>query len=218
MREQWARRIALLTGLLILFLTVAFAFIQNSTAPPDTTESGDQVQPAEHLEPVILDPQRIEAGRQVYKQQNCARCHSIAGKGNPRNPLDDVGARRTAEELRDWIIGADTLQGALAERAFKLKQAYREFSADDLDALVIYMQSLLPEINRTMQTEPVVEPTVVPVGENGNCLVCHGNAGYLIQVVKPPAARWEDGCAVVLCHLFKGYSRNDVLFYFGVAG
>ena len=39
-------------------------------------------------------------------QQACARCHSIAGKGNPRRPLDGVGARRNAAELRDWNIGA----------------------------------------------------------------------------------------------------------------
>jgi len=145
MREKWARRIAFLTGQLVLLLAVAFALIQNPLEPPDTTESRAQAPPTELLESVALDPERIEAGRQVYGQQTCARCHSINGEGNPRNPLDGVGARRTAQELRDWITGADALQGALPERAFKLKQAYRELSGDDLDALIIYLQSLRSE-------------------------------------------------------------------------
>ena len=91
-----------------------------------------------------LDPKRIEAGQQIYKQQTCARCHSIAGQGNPRNSLDGVGARRTALELRDWIIGADVLHGELSTYASGVKQAYRKLPSDDLDALIIYMQSLRP--------------------------------------------------------------------------
>ena len=132
MREKWARRIALLTGLLVLLLAVTFALIQNPTETPATKQP----------EFIALDPKRIEAGQQIYKQQTCARCHSIAGQGSPRNSLDGVGARRTALELREWIIGADALQGELPAYASKLKQTYRELPSDDLDALVIYMQSL----------------------------------------------------------------------------
>lgn len=176
MREQWARRIALLTGQLVLLLAVVFAISQNLVETPETREP---VMPAELLEPIALDPQRIEAGRGLYRQQTCARCHSIAGKGNPRNPLDGVGARRSAMELRDWVIGGDVLWGELPERAFKLKQAYKELSSDDLDALVAYMQSLRLETNWTAQAEPVAAPAVVPAGEDGNCLTCHGNVGHL---------------------------------------
>lgn len=143
MREQWARRIARLTAQLVLLLAATFAIIQNPIETPDTTESR-QAPPPERLESNVLDPHRIKAGRQVYKQRACARCHSIAGKGNPRKPLDGVGARRSAEQLRDRIIGADALQRELPERAFKLKQAHRELPGDDLDALVIYLQSLRP--------------------------------------------------------------------------
>ena len=157
MREKWARRIAFFTGQIVLLLAIAFALIQNPIETPDTIESRGQVPPPKLLEPVVLDPQRIEAGQEVYKQQICARCHAIAGEGNLRNPLDGVGARRTAEELRDWIIGVDALQGMLPERAFKLKQAHRELSGDDLGALIIYMQSLRLEVSRTVQTEPLVD-------------------------------------------------------------
>lgn len=142
MREQWARRIAILTGMLVLLLAVIFAFIQNPLETSDTKTNKEQSFYTEQLEPAVLNPERIEAGRQVYKQQTCARCHSIAGHGNPRYPLDGVGARRTALELRDWITGEDVLQEELPEYASKLKQRYRELPVDDLDALVIYMQSL----------------------------------------------------------------------------
>ncbi|MCF6282652.1 MAG: cytochrome c [Candidatus Polarisedimenticolaceae bacterium] len=142
MREQWARRIALLTGQLVLLLSIAFAVIQNPGETSDTTESRGQAPPLERLESITLDPERIEAGRQIYKRQSCARCHSIAGEGNSRNPLDDVSVKSTAEELRDWITGADALQGVLPAHVFRLKQRYSALPGDDLDALIIYMQSL----------------------------------------------------------------------------
>jgi len=144
MREKWARRIVFLTSLLILLLAVMFALIQNPSITPGATDRKVKTPSVNLPESIALDPKRIEAGRQVYKQQACARCHSIAGKGNPRNPLDSVGARHTADELRDWIIGADTLQGSVPQSIFKLKKTYRELSDRDLDNLVIYMQNLRP--------------------------------------------------------------------------
>jgi len=132
MREKWARRIVLLTALIVLLLAFVFARIQNP----------GQVSSTERKPSVVLDSKRIETGRQIYKQQGCEFCHSIAGQGNPRNPLDGVGTKRSASELRDFITGADTLQGVLTTSIRKMKQRYRELSADELDALVIYMQSL----------------------------------------------------------------------------
>ena len=43
---------------------------------------------------VDIVPEKTEAGRNIYNQQGCARCHSIGGKGNPRNPLDNIGNNR----------------------------------------------------------------------------------------------------------------------------
>ena len=132
MREKWARRIVILTALIVLLLAFVFARIQNP----------EQVSSSEHKPSVVLDSKAIETGQQIYQQQNCGFCHSIAGQGNPRNPLDGVGTKRTASELRDFITGADTLQGLLTTSIRKMKQKYRKLSDDDLDALVIYMQSL----------------------------------------------------------------------------
>ena len=134
MREIWARRIVLLTALIVLLLAFVFARIQN----PDK----EQVSSSEHKPTVVLNSKAIERGRQIYEQQGCGSCHFIDGKGNPRNPLDGVGTKHSASELRDFITGADTLQSVLTTSIRKMKQRYRELSADELAALVIYMQSL----------------------------------------------------------------------------
>ena len=133
--------IALFTGLVVLVLAGAFAVIQNPIETAGITEIMAPGPLGVSPEPVAPGRERIEAGRHVYQQQTCARCHSIAGAGNPRNSLDGVGARRTPEELRDWILGSGAVQELLPERIFKLKQAY-QLSDDELDALVIYLQSL----------------------------------------------------------------------------
>ena len=103
MREQWARRIALLTGLMIFLMAVLFAVMQNPIGSSDTTVGKEPLAPTELIKATSLDPQDIEAGFQIYQQQTCARCHSIAGKGNPRNPLDDVGVRHNAQALRECL-------------------------------------------------------------------------------------------------------------------
>jgi hypothetical protein len=43
MREQWARRIAFLTGLLVLLLAAMFAITQNPIENSDRVESGERV-------------------------------------------------------------------------------------------------------------------------------------------------------------------------------
>ncbi|MBS3935835.1 MAG: hypothetical protein KGZ43_06655 [Sulfuritalea sp.] len=44
MREQWARRIALLTGLLVLMLAAMFAVMQNPIEPPAPPAPGTREQ------------------------------------------------------------------------------------------------------------------------------------------------------------------------------
>lgn len=139
MREQWARNIALMTGVLVVVLAIIFAMIQNPSEPPLNTveESASSSSPPATLsEPDVEKQALIAAGRRVFEAQRCARCHSIAGEGNPRNPLDGVGERLTAEAIRQWIIAPAELQDQLSARVFQAKQAYRNQSPEDLDTLV----------------------------------------------------------------------------------
>ena len=48
----------------------------------------------------------IEHGMKVYAAQKCGVCHSIEGKGAKKGPLDGVGTKLSAEEIRQWIVNA----------------------------------------------------------------------------------------------------------------
>ena len=139
MREQWARNIALLTGLLVVMLATMFAKIQNPERPPHgTTADSVEISPKIDVEQQTL----LATGRKIFETQGCARCHSIAGVGNPRYPLDDVGNRRTEETIRQWILAPTELKDKLPAGAFQIKQNYRNQPPEDIDALVAYLQSL----------------------------------------------------------------------------
>ncbi len=88
------------------------------------------------------DAKHIERGTKVYAEQKCSVCHSIAGKGNSKGPLDDVGSRLTADDIRQWMVNpAEMTKKTKAERKPPMK-AYPNLSKEDLDAIVAYMLSL----------------------------------------------------------------------------
>jgi mono/diheme cytochrome c family protein len=88
------------------------------------------------------DAKQIERGAKVYVEQKCSICHSIAGKGNQKGPLDDVGSRLSADELREWMVNpAEMTKKTKAERKPPMK-AYPNLPKEDLDAIVAYMLSL----------------------------------------------------------------------------
>jgi mono/diheme cytochrome c family protein len=80
-------------------------------------------------------------GEQVYAAQKCSFCHSIAGKGNAKGPLDGVGTKLTADEIHAWIVDA---KGMTAKTKATRKPEMKQYSLpkDDVDALVAYLGSL----------------------------------------------------------------------------
>ena len=88
------------------------------------------------------DKAQIERGMKVYADQKCAACHSLAGKGNQKGALDDVGSRLTTAEIREWIVNpAEMTKKTKAERKPPMR-AYPNLPKEDLDAVVAYMASL----------------------------------------------------------------------------
>ena len=84
---------------------------------------------------------QIEAGQKVFAANKCSVCHSVAGTGNKKGPLDGVGTRLTADDIRQWIVSAPEMAAkAKAARTPAMKSF--TLSKDDLDALVAYVQSL----------------------------------------------------------------------------
>jgi len=78
----------------------------------------------------------VDAGKAVYAAQKCKMCHSIAGEGNIKWPLDGVGKKLKADEIVKWtktpkVMKADTTM-----------KAYPDISQKDMDDLTAYMLSL----------------------------------------------------------------------------
>ena len=85
---------------------------------------------------------QVDRGMKVYGEQKCSICHSIAGKGNPKGVLNDIGARLSAEEIRQWLVDPDAMRKKHnAERKPPMK-SYKTLSKEDLDGLVAYLQTL----------------------------------------------------------------------------
>lgn len=87
--------------------------------------------------------ERIERGKHVYAREKCATCHQIERKGNSRFPLDGVGSRLSAEQLRRWITDTAKMEDALPRMpAVRMSATKYHLSPADLDALVAYLQTL----------------------------------------------------------------------------
>ena len=84
----------------------------------------------------------VERGQAVYEDQKCRLCHAVAGKGNKKGPLDDVGARLTAEELKAWIVSAKEMAAKTDSTRKPAMKDYVTLSDDDVDALVAYLLTL----------------------------------------------------------------------------
>lgn len=80
-------------------------------------------------------------GEKVYTDQKCSLCHSIGGHGNAKGPLDSVGSKLSADEIRQWITDAKGMTAkAKATRKPEMKQY--TLPKEDVDALVAYLSSL----------------------------------------------------------------------------
>lgn len=87
-------------------------------------------------------PALVAKGEALFTAQRCTMCHAVAGKGNAKGALDGVGAKYKPAELRQWLVAPAEMS---AKHNATRKPAMRDFSklpAEDLDALVAYLQSL----------------------------------------------------------------------------
>lgn len=79
----------------------------------------------------------------VFVKQKCTTCHSIAGRGSKKGPLDDVGSKLTPAQIREWLVdpvgmAAKTQPPPTRKPPMKKKA----LPAEDLDALVAYLSTL----------------------------------------------------------------------------
>lgn len=81
-------------------------------------------------------------GEKIYIAQKCSLCHAVAGKGNKMGPLDGVGTKLTAAELREWIVDPVAMgkkQGGTRKPPMK---SFASLPKAEIDALVEYLQTL----------------------------------------------------------------------------
>jgi mono/diheme cytochrome c family protein len=81
-------------------------------------------------------------GEKLYTEQKCGMCHSIAGKGNAKGPLDDVGSRLKSDDLRLWLVDAPAATAKHKAVRKPAMKSYASLSKEQVDALVAYMQTL----------------------------------------------------------------------------
>jgi mono/diheme cytochrome c family protein len=85
---------------------------------------------------------KAERGKKVFAEQKCKICHSIGGVGNAKGVLDGVGGKLSATDIKEWLTNPkDMATKAKADRKPPMK-SFKDLSADDLDALVVYLGSL----------------------------------------------------------------------------
>ena len=89
------------------------------------------------------DAALVKKGQEVYTAQKCSVCHAIAGKGGKASPLDGVGAKLSADDIRQWIVDPVAMtKKSNSTKKPPMPAKYGKLPAAELDALVAYMQSL----------------------------------------------------------------------------
>jgi mono/diheme cytochrome c family protein len=119
MRCRFAKLLAVATGFLVVFLSIVFALVQAEASQVPADRAG-----------------QLERGKAVYREQQCQACHSIAGVGSKRYPLDGVGSTLASDDIRKWIVAPREMNPRVVKRAFD------KLPKTDLDALVAYLTSL----------------------------------------------------------------------------
>lgn len=114
-REQWAVKIIAMTAALFVLLSIFFAWLQN---------------------PVIESNNKIENGILVFEKHGCVQCHAISGKGNTRLPLDGIGSRMSAKEIRHWIVANPAVRNKLSAGIIKFKSSYSSIPEQEMSQLL----------------------------------------------------------------------------------
>jgi mono/diheme cytochrome c family protein len=81
---------------------------------------------------------KVQQGSALFTSQKCALCHSVAGKGNKKGALDDVGSKLKADEIRAWLTTPDVMREKThATRTPAMKDP--KLDKDQVDALVAFL-------------------------------------------------------------------------------
>jgi mono/diheme cytochrome c family protein len=81
-------------------------------------------------------------GEKLYAAQKCSICHAINGKGNVKGPLDGVGSRLTADEIRQWLVDPKAMTEKTKAARKPMMTSYAKLPKEQIDHLVAYVLTL----------------------------------------------------------------------------
>ena len=83
---------------------------------------------------------KIEQGSALFTSQKCVMCHAVAGKGNKKGELDEVGSKLSANDIRQWLANPDTMrEKSKATRLPAMRDL--KLTKEQVDALVAFLQA-----------------------------------------------------------------------------
>ena len=94
------------------------------------------------------DAKKIADGKKLWDAKECAKCHTIAGKGERQSKysaLDDVGARVSEADMRGWMKDPKAMEAKLdhtPKTKMSSKVAQMKLTDADIDALTAYLMTL----------------------------------------------------------------------------
>jgi mono/diheme cytochrome c family protein len=93
------------------------------------------------------DPKLANDGKKLYATYKCDKCHQIGGKGSKKGPLDGVGAKLSAADMKRWFTHPVEMEAKLEKKpkgtdamSYALKS--KKIEPAEIDALVAYMMTL----------------------------------------------------------------------------
>jgi mono/diheme cytochrome c family protein len=93
------------------------------------------------------DPKLANEGKKLYATYKCDKCHQIDGRGSKKGPLDGVGAKLTAADIKKWMTDPAAMEAKLEKKpkgtdAMSYALKTKGIEAKEVDALVAYIQTL----------------------------------------------------------------------------
>lgn len=85
---------------------------------------------------------KVEEGKKLFTAQKCTLCHSVAEAGNKKGPLDGVGAKLTADEIKAWLVTPKEMTAKTKATRKPAMKAYPNLTSGEVDALVAYLHAL----------------------------------------------------------------------------
>ena len=93
------------------------------------------------------DPKLANDGKKLYATYKCDKCHQIGGRGSKKGPLDGVGAKLSAADIKKWFTNPAEMEAKLEKKpkgtdAMSYALKTKGIEPGEIDALVAYIQTL----------------------------------------------------------------------------